>query len=135
MPYKDPAQRKAYHKKYNKERRGRVSKNDVQPITVQPGEVMSFNEMVLQLQDLMALLERTMNDVEQYGEDRPGLVSKARCLFKGVEVKLKVIEITGIERELSNLRNRIKEIELEPRRKRQRGDVYEQTYKSFIDYT
>lgn len=135
MPYKDPAQRKAYHKKYNKERRGRLSKNDVQPITVQPDGIMNFNEMVLQLQDLTALLDRTMNDVEQYGEDRQGLVNKARCLFKGVEVKLKVMEITGIERELSNLRTRIKELELEPGRERQRGDVYEQICKSFIDQT
>jgi hypothetical protein len=97
MPYKNPEKQRQYQREYNKKRRGGLIK-----------KTATHKTRVMTAEDLRVLLEEVVETVRQARDDLE-LEAWARILLKGIEVGIKIVEVTDIDRRLTALEERAHE--------------------------
>jgi len=93
VPYKNPEDKKQWQREYNKKRRGGLVKN-----------IVTRETCINSAEDLRVLLEDVVDAVRQSRDDLD-IEAWARILLKGIEVGIKIIEVTNIEQRLTALEN------------------------------
>lgn len=91
MPYKDVKKQRQYQREYNKKRRGGINKN-----------IATAQTRIETAEDLRLLLQNVV-DVISNSKDELELEAWARILLKAVEVGLKLVEVTDLEKRLTAL--------------------------------
>ena len=88
MPFKDPVKRREYQRNYNNKRRGGLPKNLVTRTT-----------RIETAHDVSDLPNRVVDTIEMEG-DALELEAWGRILLRAVDVGLKIVEVTDIEKRL-----------------------------------